>query len=111
MGVPADEAHSDKAKESIRAKCVQYLDRAEKLKEYLRSKDKHSKRPVREAQNDNKGCVGNEGGGGFSVWLWSWKDTLCHTNASLSPEPCSLSPGVTVTARARTLRRRSCRSS
>ncbi|KAM4894365.1 vacuolar protein sorting-associated protein 4A isoform 1-T1 [Sylvia borin] len=49
------EAHSDKAKESIRAKCVQYLDRAEKLKEYLRSKDRHSKRPVREAQNDNKG--------------------------------------------------------
>lgn len=49
------EAHSDKAKESIRAKCMQYLDRAEKLKEYLRSKDRHGKRPVREAQNDNKG--------------------------------------------------------
>ncbi|KAM6194962.1 vacuolar protein sorting-associated protein 4A isoform 1-T1 [Sarcoramphus papa] len=49
------EAHSDKAKESIRAKCVQYLDRAEKLKEYLRSKDKQGKKPVKESQNDNKG--------------------------------------------------------
>lgn len=43
---------------------MQYLDRAEKLKEYLRSKDRHGKRPVREAQNDNKGCVGDEGGEG-----------------------------------------------
>ncbi|CAM9429547.1 unnamed protein product [Bubo scandiacus] len=49
------EAHSDKAKESIRAKCMQYLDRAEKLKEYLRSKDKQGKKPVKESQNDNKG--------------------------------------------------------
>ena len=39
-----DEASSDKAKESIRAKCVQYLDRAEKLKTYLKKKDK--KKPV-----------------------------------------------------------------
>jgi len=38
------EASSDKAKESIRAKCVQYLDRAEKLKTYLKKKDK--KKPV-----------------------------------------------------------------
>lgn len=36
---------------------MQYLDRAEKLKEYLRSKDKHGKKPVKESQNDNKGCV------------------------------------------------------
>nr|XP_025040003.1 vacuolar protein sorting-associated protein 4A [Pelodiscus sinensis] len=49
------EAHSDKAKESIRAKCVQYLDRAEKLKDYLRSKDRQSKKPVKESQNDSKG--------------------------------------------------------
>uniref|UniRef100_A0A8C2TUP5 vesicle-fusing ATPase n=1 Tax=Coturnix japonica TaxID=93934 RepID=A0A8C2TUP5_COTJA len=49
------EAHSDKAKESIRAKCKQYLDRAEKLKDYLRSKEKQGKRPVKEAQNDTKG--------------------------------------------------------
>lgn len=38
------EAQSDKAKESIRAKCIQYLDRAEKLKTYL-GKD-HKKKPV-----------------------------------------------------------------
>ncbi|XP_035192971.1 vacuolar protein sorting-associated protein 4A [Oxyura jamaicensis] len=49
------EAQSDKAKESIRAKCVQYLDRAEKLKDYLRSKDRQGRKPVKEAQNDNKG--------------------------------------------------------
>uniref|UniRef100_A0A8B9EJE5 vesicle-fusing ATPase n=1 Tax=Anser cygnoides TaxID=8845 RepID=A0A8B9EJE5_ANSCY len=49
------EAQSDKAKESIRAKCVQYLDRAEKLKDYLRSKERQGRKPVKEAQNDNKG--------------------------------------------------------
>ena len=42
----ADEAHSDKAKESIRAKCVQYLERAEKLKEHVKNKDKKNK-PVK----------------------------------------------------------------
>lgn len=51
----ADEAHSDKAKESIRAKCVQYLDRAEKLKDYLRNKEKHGKKPVKENQSEGKG--------------------------------------------------------
>lgn len=56
LAVPlADDAHSDKAKESIRAKCAQYLDRAEKLKDYLRNKEKQSKKPVKEAQNDSKG--------------------------------------------------------
>jgi len=35
-----DEAHSDRAKESIRAKCISYLDRAEKLKKYLHSDKK-----------------------------------------------------------------------
>ncbi|KAF6078411.1 hypothetical protein HJG60_009246 [Phyllostomus discolor] len=49
------EAHSDKAKESIRAKCMQYLDRAEKLKDYLRNKEKHSKKPVKENQSESKG--------------------------------------------------------
>ena len=34
-----DEAQSDNAKDSIRSKCAQYLDRAEKLKTYL-AKDK-----------------------------------------------------------------------
>lgn len=41
-----DDAHSDRAKESIRAKCVSYLDRAEKLKQYL-AKDK--KKPMKDA--------------------------------------------------------------
>ncbi|XP_039186795.1 vacuolar protein sorting-associated protein 4A isoform X3 [Crotalus tigris] len=49
------DTHSDKAKESIRAKCAQYLDRAEKLKDYLRNKSKQSKKPVKEAQNESKG--------------------------------------------------------
>ncbi|CAL1540090.1 unnamed protein product [Lymnaea stagnalis] len=46
------EATSDKAKESIRSKCVQYLDRAEKLKQYLNKKDK--KRPVLDGGNGKK---------------------------------------------------------
>lgn len=51
---PLDEAHSDKAKESIRGKCMQYLDRAEKLKDYLKNKDKQGKKPVKEAQSNDK---------------------------------------------------------
>jgi len=47
------EAQNEKAKESIRAKCLQYLDRAEKLKEYLKG-DK--KKPVKDSS----------GGGGSS---------------------------------------------
>lgn len=38
-----DEAQGEKAKESIRAKCVQYLERAEKIKEVLK---KGKKKPV-----------------------------------------------------------------
>lgn len=38
-----DEAQGDKAKESIRAKCVQYLERAEKIKESIK---KEKKKPV-----------------------------------------------------------------
>ncbi|XP_072516126.1 vacuolar protein sorting-associated protein 4B-like [Salminus brasiliensis] len=34
------EAQGDKAKQSIRAKCADYLDRAEQLKEYLKKKEK-----------------------------------------------------------------------
>ncbi|GCB82040.1 hypothetical protein scyTo_0022610, partial [Scyliorhinus torazame] len=49
------EAHGEKAKESIRAKCVQYLDRAEKLKEYLKNKEKRGKKPVKETQQNDKG--------------------------------------------------------
>lgn len=53
----ADEAHSDKAKETIRAKCAQYLERAEKLKEYTKKKtDGHSnnKKPVKAGASDEK---------------------------------------------------------
>lgn len=46
-----DEASSEKAKESIRAKCVQYLDRAEKLKTYLKKKDK--KKPVADGEKSS----------------------------------------------------------
>ncbi|KAG1649393.1 Vacuolar protein sorting-associated protein 4B [Nymphon striatum] len=52
------EAQSEKAKESIRSKCVQYLDRAEKLKVYLK-KDNNKKKPVKtgdgEDSNSNNG--------------------------------------------------------
>lgn len=42
------EAQSDKAKESIRAKCLQYLERAEKLKDYLKKDPKdNKKKPVK----------------------------------------------------------------
>lgn len=46
-----DEAQGDKAKDSIRAKCLQYLDRAEKLKEYLK---KGKKKPVKEGESSSK---------------------------------------------------------
>lgn len=47
----SDEAQGEKSKESIRAKCLQYLDRAEKLKQYLKGK---KKKPV---------AQGSSGGG------------------------------------------------
>lgn len=47
-----DEAQGDKAKDSIRSKCVQYLDRAEKLKEYIKKKDK--KKPIKAGENSSK---------------------------------------------------------
>ncbi|XP_061163087.1 vacuolar protein sorting-associated protein 4B-like isoform X1 [Saccostrea echinata] len=44
------EAQSEKAKDSIRAKCAQYLDRAEKLKQFL---NKKSKKPVADGEGSN----------------------------------------------------------
>ncbi|XP_022667454.1 vacuolar protein sorting-associated protein 4A-like [Varroa jacobsoni] len=44
------EAQSDKAKESIRSKCMQYLDRAEKLKEHLKS-GSNGRKTVKEDEN------------------------------------------------------------
>lgn len=49
-----DEAHSEKAKESIRAKCVQYLDRAEKLKNYLSNGGNDKKKPVKDGGSNNE---------------------------------------------------------
>uniref|UniRef100_A0ACB8FCI9 Vacuolar protein sorting-associated protein 4B n=1 Tax=Sphaerodactylus townsendi TaxID=933632 RepID=A0ACB8FCI9_9SAUR len=50
------EAQGDKAKQSIRAKCTEYLDRAEKLKEYLKKKEKMPPKPVKESgSTDEKG--------------------------------------------------------
>lgn len=46
-----DEAQGEKAKDSIRSKCLQYLDRAEKLKEYLK---KGKKKPVKEGESTSK---------------------------------------------------------
>uniref|UniRef100_A0A671RT66 vesicle-fusing ATPase n=1 Tax=Sinocyclocheilus anshuiensis TaxID=1608454 RepID=A0A671RT66_9TELE len=55
------EAHSDKAKESIRGKCMQYLDRAKKLKDYLKNKDKQGKKPVKETQSNDESDSDSEG--------------------------------------------------
>lgn len=48
------EAQGEKSKESIRQKCVQYLERAEKLKEYLK-KQKNVKKPVKDGENSKDG--------------------------------------------------------
>lgn len=54
--LPADETQSEKAKQSIRGKCAEYLDRAEKLKDYLKKKEKAPPaKPVKESQSDDKG--------------------------------------------------------
>jgi len=45
------EAQGDKAKESIRAKCVTYLERAEKLKEYLKG---GKKKAIKDGSNETK---------------------------------------------------------
>eukprot|EP00794_Sanderia_malayensis_P018885 gene18885-20787_t len=47
------EAQSDKSKESIRAKCVQYLERAEKLKKYVQNKS-GNKKPVADSGGSSK---------------------------------------------------------
>ena len=49
-----DEAHNDKAKESIRARCVQYLDRAEKLKEHVASGTSNKKKPIKTGDGEGK---------------------------------------------------------
>ncbi len=56
MFYDADEVQGDKAKQSIRAKCVDYLDRAEQLKQYLKKKESAPpSKPVKVPQSDDKG--------------------------------------------------------
>ena len=45
------EAQSDKVKESIRAKCVTYLERAEKLKKYMKAGSNG------DSKKDSKGLI------------------------------------------------------
>lgn len=66
-----DEAQGEKAKQSIRAKCGEYLDRAEKLKEYLKKKEKAPPtKPVKESGSEDKGCV---------LWVGQW-NMWCHSD-------------------------------
>uniref|UniRef100_A0A8C5TLX2 vesicle-fusing ATPase n=1 Tax=Malurus cyaneus samueli TaxID=2593467 RepID=A0A8C5TLX2_9PASS len=57
------EAQGDKAKQSIRAKCTEYLDRAEKLKEYLKKREKTAPKPVKESGSDPTDGKGNDSDG------------------------------------------------
>lgn len=85
-----DEAQGDKAKQSIRAKCTEYLDRAEKLKEYLKKKEKTAPKPVKESgPAEGKGYVFGEGKAKYFLnsaysKLQLFKDNfyLCFWNAS-----------------------------
>ncbi|CAG0922448.1 unnamed protein product [Notodromas monacha] len=52
------EAQSERAKESIRGKCMQYLERAEVLKEHLK---KNKKKPVKAGATDEKKSNGGKG--------------------------------------------------
>lgn len=64
---PTDEAQGEKSKQSIRGKCAEYLDRAEKLKEYLKKKEKAPPaKPVKESQSDDKGW----GDAGFALHMF-----------------------------------------
>lgn len=49
-----DEAQTDKTKESIRAKCIQYLERAENLKKYLKKKKDGKAKPVKAGETQGK---------------------------------------------------------
>lgn len=85
-----DEAQGDKAKKSIRAKCTEYLDRAEKLKEYLKKREKTTPKPVKESgPAEGKGYVFGEGKAKYFLnsaysKLQLFKDhfNLCFWNAS-----------------------------
>lgn len=55
------EAQSDKAKESIRAKCIQYLDRAEKLKKFIADKENNKKTPMKDGGSKKSGGKDSDG--------------------------------------------------
>uniref|UniRef100_A0A673J534 vesicle-fusing ATPase n=1 Tax=Sinocyclocheilus rhinocerous TaxID=307959 RepID=A0A673J534_9TELE len=56
------EAQGEKAKQSIRAKCAEYLDRAEQLKQYLKKKESAPpSKPVKVPQSDDKGTDSDDG--------------------------------------------------
>ena len=49
-----DETHSEKAKQSIREKCTQYLERDEKLKDYIKEKNsggEKKKKPIKDGDS------------------------------------------------------------
>lgn len=48
-----DETQGEKAKDSIRSRCTQYLERAEKLKDYLKN-GKNKKKPVKAGESNSK---------------------------------------------------------
>ncbi|KAE8294540.1 Vacuolar protein sorting-associated protein 4B [Larimichthys crocea] len=57
------ETQGERAAQSIRAKCMDYLDRAEQLKQYLKKKENSPPaKPVKESQSDDKGNE-NDGDG------------------------------------------------
>lgn len=54
------ETQGDRAAQSIKAKCADYLDRAEQLKDYLKKKEKPPAKPVKESGSDDKGSDGED---------------------------------------------------
>ncbi|XP_076009710.1 vacuolar protein sorting-associated protein 4B-like [Genypterus blacodes] len=57
------EAKGNSAKTSIRAKCADYLDRAEQLKEYLKKQENNPPaKPVKESGSDDKDDESEDGG-------------------------------------------------
>ncbi|XP_069814214.1 vacuolar protein sorting-associated protein 4B [Dendropsophus ebraccatus] len=60
------DAQGEKAKQSIRSKCIEYLDRAEQLKAYLKKAEKAPPKPVKEGAPRAAEDKGNESDDGES---------------------------------------------
>ncbi|CAK9297616.1 unnamed protein product [Gordionus sp. m RMFG-2023] len=54
------EAQNDKSKETLRSKCNEYLNRAEKLKQYI-AKQKHQKKPLKAGETSNSSHKDKDG--------------------------------------------------